>query len=408
MKKLMFPDFPREEYAERYARTQRTLRRHGLDALFLTNRENLRYFAGLRDGAWDVPGFYFLAIVPSEGDPVLLVAKGFNHLIKQCWVEDVRYWSWEPDFYLAKESGAVREVVETLREKRLDSGTIGMELSADMHIHMGQQHFGALCQGLPGAKIVDGSSAIWEVRSIKSPAEIDRLRKAADISIQGVTAGFGAMELGMTEKQVMSIMTSTMCAAGASRLHFNALYAGPRRMWADCMPTDYALQPGDMVQFDGGGIYEGYWADFKRIAFLGEPREDQKRFYAIAKEAHFAAIEAIRPGVPFNALLQATYGVYNKAGFVDFTRWCLENGWSSIGHSIGLSMHELPGPSPSNTAPLQENMVLCIEPHISLEGVYPFWEAREKFGMEDIVLVTKEGPDVLTSEDKITHELWIV
>ncbi len=98
MKKLLFPDFPREEYTARYARTQQTLRQHGIDALFLTQRQNLRYFAGLRDGAWDAHHFYFLTILQAAGDPILLVANGFNHLVKQCWIEDVRYWPWEKAF----------------------------------------------------------------------------------------------------------------------------------------------------------------------------------------------------------------------------------------------------------------------------------------------------------------------
>ena len=53
-------------------------------------------------------------------------------------------------------------------------------------------------------------------------------------------------------------------------------------------------------------------------------------------------------------------------------------------------------------------MVLCVEPFITLNGVYPFWEASEKFGLEDVVLVTAEGAEVLTSEESITHDLWLV
>ena len=244
MKELRFPDFPREEYLARYARTQQILKRHGLDALFLTQRQNLRYFAGLRDGAWDAHHFYFMVLLPVEGDPVLFVANGFNRLVEQCWIEDVRYWPWQKEFYLAKESAAIPLVIQTLKEKYLTDAVIGMELSPDIHVHMGQQHFDALRRGLSQAKIVDGCDAIWEIRSVKSPAEIARLRHAASISAKGVKAGFEALKPGMTEKQVVDIMTSVMCAVGASEQRFNALYAGPRAMWADGMPTDYVIQRG--------------------------------------------------------------------------------------------------------------------------------------------------------------------
>jgi Xaa-Pro dipeptidase len=407
MKELRYPDFPREEYAARYARTQAALKAHGLDALLLTQRQNLRYFAGLRDGAWDAYHFYFIALLPAEGEPVLFAANGFNHILTQSWIEDIRHWPWQKEFYLAKESNAIPLIADTLREKGLDKGVIGMELSPDIHLHMGQLHFDALRQRLAVAKIVDGCDAVWELRSVKSAAEIARMRTAAQLSARGVKAGFEALKPGMTEKQVVDVMTSVMCAGGATEQKFNALYAGPRAMWADGMPTDYVIQRGDLVQYDGGCIVEGYWCDFKRMAAVGEPRAEQRRFYELAKEGLDAAIAAIKPGVPFNAPLLAAFAVNERAGYGGFTRWCLENGWSAIGHCLGLDIHELPGLSATNTTLIQENMVLSVEPYITLNGVYPFWDAAEKFGLEDVVVVTKDGVEVLTSEDEVTHDLWV-
>ena len=408
MKELMSPDFPHDEYIARYARTQAVLEQHGMDALLLTGRQNLRYFAGLRDGAWDAPHFYFLTLLPASGDPVLMAANGFQHLVKQCWIEDVRFWPHSRAFYMSKESNAIALVHDILKEKGLDRGVLGLELSAGMQLHLGQSHFSDLVEGLPHARMEDGSDAVWEVRCVKSSREIDRLRRAAEISIRGVRAGFEQLRPGMTEKQVVDVMTSVMCAEGASEQHFNALYAGPRAMWADGMPTDYTIQPGDLVQYDGGCIYEGYWCDFKRMAAVGEPRPDQRRFYELAREGLFAAIGAMKPGALFSEPLQAAFAVNDAAGFGDFSQWCLESGWSAIGHCLGLDIHEQPGLSATSTAVLQENMVLSVEPYITLNGVYPFWEASEKFGLEDVVLVTAEGTEILTPEEGITHDLWIV
>ena len=132
MKKLAFPDFPRAEYEQRYERIQRILREKGMDALFLTNRSNLRYFTGLRDGAWDAYHFYFLTLLPVEGPPVLMVGHGFEHLVKQCWIEDVRFWPWSKQFYMDRKSNAVSLVLDVLKERNLDRSTVGMELSGDM------------------------------------------------------------------------------------------------------------------------------------------------------------------------------------------------------------------------------------------------------------------------------------
>ena len=407
MKQLEFSDFPPQEYVERYRRLQAVLKRAGLDGLLLTGRSNLRYFAGLRDGAWDAGHFYFPVILPAEGEPVLMASDGFQHLVKQCWIEDVRHWPLSKEFYMSKEFAGTPLILEVLREKALDRGVLGMELSSDMQPHMGHEHFAGILAGLPGARLVDGSDAVWSVRSVKSEAEIGRLRKAAEISARGVKAGFDQLRAGMTEKQVADVMTSAMCAGGASEQRFNALYAGPRAMWADGMPTDYAIQPGDLVQFDGGCVYEGYWCDFKRMAAVGEPRAEQRRHFDLAREGLEAAIDMVKPGVEMAALLHVAFAVNNRAGYLPFSEWCLQSGWSAIGHGLGLDLHEQPGLSAKNTALLEENMVLCVEPFVTLDGVYPFWEAEEKFGLEDVVLVTASGAEVLTSEEAVTRDLWV-
>ena len=297
-KELWFPDFPYEEFTTRHARTQAALKSHGMDVPFLTQRQNLRHFAGLRHGSWDAYHPYFLIILFAEGHPVLLAANGFQNLLKQCWAEDLLYWGWHKEFYLATDSNAVPLILGILREKRLEVPVVGMEPGPDSHMHMARSHADAIIAGLPNAQIVDASDAIRDVRSVTCPSEIERLRKAAEITSRGVKVGFETLKPGMTEKELMRVVTSAMTAAGASELRTLLLYAGPRAMCADGLPTEYVIKDGDLMQFDGGCVYEGYWCDFKRMAAVGERRSDQRGFYNLAKQALFAAIETIRPGVP--------------------------------------------------------------------------------------------------------------
>ena len=326
MKEVLFPDFPVEEYRSRYSRTQQVLKRRGIDALFLTQRQNMRYFAGVRDGAWDAYHFYFLALLPAEGEPVLLVRIGFPQIVKQSWIEDVREWQPGRGLYMSKESNAISAVLDVLREKHLDRGVIGMETGPEVHVHMGHTHFTSLLEGLKGAQIVDGSDAIWEVRSIKSEAEIDRMRKAADITARGVKAGFEALKPGMSEKELVNIMTSEMCSRGATEQRFNSLYAGPRAMWADGMPTDYVIGERG-ISFNTMGVASTRVTVVTSSVWLliGEPRADQRRFYEQAKAVLFAAIGAVKPGVPFSAPLRAAFAANDAAGFGSFSKWCLES-----------------------------------------------------------------------------------
>lgn len=409
MKEAMFPDFPRDEYEARWQRSRRAMKDRGIDALLLTNQENLRYFAGFNQGAWCCKHFYFLMILPRDESilPTLIFANGFQHLAKSSWVEEVHYWKWPKEFYMSHETNAVPLLVEVMKEKKLFDGVIGMELGANMHPGIGSSHFDQMRQALPKARIVDATDTIWKVRSIKSPREIVRLRRACEISCKGVRAAFEKLRPGVTEREVARIMRAVMHEEGATEAGLVCVYAGPRLMWADSTPSDYVLEKGDIVQFDGGCIYEGYWADFKRMASIGKPRPEQRNFFDLAKQGLEAALASMKPGALSRNVFDAATEVNNRAGYTEFSKWCLENGWRAIGHSIGLNIHEHPGLSFGNPQPLEVNMAFAVEPFITGGGKYPFWEAREKYGLEDNVVVIANGIEVLTDEELIAHDLWI-
>ncbi|MFN0166535.1 MAG: M24 family metallopeptidase [Bryobacteraceae bacterium] len=408
-KEALFPDFPREEYLARWRRAREAIKAAGMDALLLSNQENLRYFAGFHQGAWECKHFYFFLLLPADETipPVLLFANGFQHQARCSWVEEVRHWKWQKAFYMSHETNAVPLIAEVLREKGLDGGTIGMELGANMHLGMGARHFDDLRQAVARAQIVDGTDAIWSVRAIKSPAEIERLREAARISCLGVKAGFEALRAGVTERQIAGVMHEAMFGAGATRTGLMCVYGGPRLMWADSTPSDYAFRKGDVIQFDGGIIYEGYWCDFKRMAAIGEPTAEQRRHFELACRGLERALETMGPGVASRDVFHAAFAVNNEAGYGDFSAWCLENGWSAIGHSLGLNIHEHPGISAASPAVLEPGMVFAVEPYITLGGKFPFWDATEKYGLEDNVVVTADGIEMLTKEEYVTHDLWI-
>jgi Xaa-Pro aminopeptidase len=246
-----------------------------------------------------------------------------------------------------------------------------------------------------------------EVRAVKSPAEIDRLRRAARISAGAVAHGFAGLAAGMTEQQLTQRMAARCYELGATDIRFMINYAGPRRMWADATPTAYAMQRGDLIQFDGGCLVDGYWCDFKRMASLGQPAAADLRDYEIAREAIEAATALLRPGAIPADIVRAAWEVLRRHGYGDFVNWCQAAGWQAIGHGVGLDVHERPGLALHNETPLEAGMVVSIEPFISLGGVTPFHKAAGKFGLEDSVLITGDGHEILTAESIISHDLWV-
>ena len=217
------------------------------------------------------------------------------------------------------------------------------------------------------------------------------------------------MSEGKTERDIANVMSARMHAEGGSQIHFLALYAGPdRALWADSTPRrEMVLEPGSLLQFDGGCTYDGYFADFKRFGCLGAPTADQRHGFEIAKASEEAAIEAVKPGASLGEVYEASQQVIRDAGYPDFVDWCQSVGWSSIGHSLGLDIHEMPGISIGSRTRIESGMVLCIEPFFYHRGGFPLWEVSNKYGLEDVVLVTESGREILTPESIISRDIWV-
>ncbi len=410
MRVPQFPDFPLAEYQQRYRRLCTAMEQHGLDAILITNRTNHRYFSGFCGEVFALQHYYYFALLPCDPliEPAFLCSHGNDFIATTTWIQDLRFWDFQQDFYMNKQSPGIPALAGLIQEKGLGTATIGLELSNDMHPHMGIEHIFQLQEMAPNVCWADASNAIMEIRAVKSVVEVERLRKAARISAQAVRFGFESVVPGMTEMELTQIMSAKMYELGATDIRYLTNYAGPRRMWADATPTDNLIQTGDLIQFDGGCIVDGYWCDFKRMCSVGKPKDADRRFYDIAREAIEASTELLSAGTAPSDVVQVAFDVNRSHGYGEFVDWCHRSGWEAIGHGVGLDIHERPGLAFQNHVPLEASMVLSIEPFITLDGVFPFWEAKGKFGLEDSVLLTTDGHEILTSESIISHELMVV
>ena len=410
MRTAQYPDFPVQEYHERYRRLRDEMDQRGMDAILITSETNHRYFDGFSAKVFSLYHFYFFAILPRDESlgPVFMCSHGFDHICSTTWLPEIRFWDISPDFYMTKTSGGLATIADVIKEKGLAESTIGLEMSNDMHAHLGLEHFEELRNLSPGVNWVDSSDAIMEVRAVKSEVEIEKLRTAAQITAQAVKHGFESLSPGMTEWQLTQKMLERMFELGATDVRYITNYAGPRRMWADAMPSYYQIQKGDLVQFDGGCMVDGYWCDFKRMASVGKPNDSDQRHYDIAREGIEQANAVVKAGVKASDVVRAAFDVNRKHGCAEFVDWCHAYGWQAIGHGLGLDIHERPGLAASSQRPLEANMVVCVEPFVTLDGDHPFWTAKGKFGLEDVLHVTEEGHEILTSESIISHDLFIV
>ena len=380
--KGLFADCTLEEHERRIARLREEMEREGVDGLYLTQETNVRYASAMQDVAWVIHAYFYTVFIPRDDTlPLaLFVPNGGQIQTQASWIDTVVRWDFPPGFYMGKVGDSLIEsFAEWLR--------------------------GAL----PDVTWRDCGPVVWPGRSIKSDEEVRRLRESVRISCLGIKAGFEALREGMSERELVNVMCAKMFEEGGSEIKFTSLYAGPdRALWADATPRrEMKINPGSLIQFDGGCTYDGYYTDIKRFASLGEPTEDQRRFYDIAREAEQASIDAVKPGVTYGEVYEASQQAIRNAGYPEFVEKAQSFRWTSIGHNIGLDLHEMPGIAKDNAAVLQPNQVICVEPFFFHDGGFPVWTVPNKYGCEDQVLVTETGHEVLSSDDLVSRDIWV-
>ena len=394
-------EFPVSEYARRYARAIRLMEEKGLDALFLSQELNVRYFSGYLTILWESRFRSLMLLLPRDpnlGPTLVIPGQETGNAVGTSWVQDRIIY---PD-----QDNVVPYARQAVEEKGLAAARIGMELGFGQRLGMTHDDFTSLRAELPDARLESASEVVQAVRMIKSSAEVERVREACRISQRAIEEGFSSLREGMTEKQLAANLGSAMYREGAelgSRPSFLTVssYPGRARM-VNSLASDYELARGDMVLLDGGATCGGYATDFIRQACLGEPTDDQKRWFEICIEANDACIAAVRPGVSGADVYEAGLAVFARHGLADY------NLINIVGHGTGMEVHELPWLGErdeiySAETRLEPGMVLCVEPVIAgMDG--PECGAGI-FIVEDKLLVTEDGCENLT--DSLSKEMWV-
>jgi Xaa-Pro aminopeptidase len=231
------------------------------------------------------------------------------------------------------------------------------------------------------------STEIDEIRAIKDETEIARMKKASEISFQSMDAVRGLIRPGVREKDIALELEYRMGKNGAEQISFPTIVAsGENSSLPHAKPGSRKLEQGDMVVIDCGAVYEGYHSDETWTVLVGHAGDRQKEVYAVVKEAHSRALEAVKSGMPCREIDQVARSfIENRKLGKYFSH--------STGHGVGLDVHEAPRIAAQSEQVLQKGMVVTIEPGVYLPGL---WGVR----IEDMVLVRDEGCEVLTKMPK--------
>ncbi len=349
---------------------ERALAEHGLDVLVATSPENVAWASGAAPPSQKtVRSRLAAAIVPRGGGGELVAVALEAPVVRaQSRLESLRLYEEFVD-------DPVLVFADSLRERGLDRAAIGVE-----ETHLSYADYTKLAAALPGARLERADELLERLRMVKTPAEIEAIREigqAAERIAVEVCERFGA---GSSEREVANFVAERYAEAGGDGLTMLVVGSGPRSAAVNAPPTARVLEPGDMLRLDVIGTKGRYHSDVARTAVVGGPSAEQQRVYDLLLGVHRRCLDALRPG----ALTSDVYAIYRAA--MDEAEL---PPYHFVGHGLGITLHEQPFVNALSSIPLEEGMVLCIEPLTLLEG---------RFGVqiEDEVLITADGCEPFT------------
>ena len=390
--------FPKDEFEQRWRRAREEMELAELDALMLSQPENVYYFSGnITTSYYQEP---ILFVLCRDKEPIMLAPlREKGNIETSTWIDNIEVWGTE-DPEKALEVDKVEVIGKTLKRLALDKARIGTELKGRRSLL--SEDLSKIRQKMPESNFSDASRITERIRMIKSEREIVFIKRAIEITSTAFKIGMEALQDGVTEKEIAQVIWMTMLEHGGDLPPYAGhlvLRGGPERnKCIHSMPLDKKLVRGDIIKIDGGCRYHGYLCDFARFAAIGTPTEEQLRLFKADYAANRACIDAAKVGATTTTVYRAGMDALAQAGFGDLKLSAGE----IFGHSIGLETHEYPMIQPTPEVELQPGMVLSVEPQLR---AYPPDYKVSMFNLEDMVLISEEGPKELTSLDR---DLWIV
>ncbi len=237
------------------------------------------------------------------------------------------------------------------------------------------------------AELVPTSGLVEKIRLIKTEDELTIIKQACKIADDAYEHILTFIKPGMTELEVSNELEFFMRKQGATSSSFDIIVAsGTRSALPHGVATEKVIESGDFVTLDFGAYYNGYVSDVTRTLAVGEPSDKLKEIYQVVLDSQLLALEKIKPGMTGKEADAISRDYIASKGYG-------EAFGHSLGHGIGLEVHEGPGLSSRSDVVLEPGMVITIEPGIYLPGI-------GGVRIEDDALVTETGVEKLTHTSK--------
>jgi Xaa-Pro dipeptidase len=369
--------FTTAEFEARLLRAQSIMQDENLDALVVCSPHNVRYFTGFDSQFWESPTRPWFVVVPASGALIAVIPEIGAPEMARTWLDDIRTWP-------APRPGddGVSLLAGVLAGLARRWGRIGFELGREQSLRMPVIDFLALRHRVD-LDLTDGSACLWRIRMVKSDAEIDKIRHICTIASEAYEHVPHLVSAADTEREAARKLRIDLSRRGVDATPFLPCISGPGGVdQIVCGPRDRAFETGDIVFFDTGSTFDGYFCDFDRNFAVGRVSDAARRAHEAMWLATEAGIAAARPGATATDVFHAMARIIAEAG-------SLGNNVGRLGHGVGLQLTEPPSHAPGDGTVLEPGMVLAIEPGIE-------YAPGKMIVHEENVAVTEAGAVLLT------------
>ncbi len=350
--------------------------------ILATSQENFYYLTGsyhLDQKA--IPDRLAIAGMDAEGNTFALLSDLEYSLFKsQSSIKGA-------DGYVEFKESPFAALENLLRKRGMEDKRIGFEAR-----HLVTRYYQDLKDRLPKAQLLPWDKYFYEARCFKSPFEIELLQKAAVTTEKVIYDTWRAARFGISEKEMGEELDYRLRKEGADAISFLTCVSGIRTAIPHAVSSSLPIERGALIKIDFGGIFEGYVSDMARVAFMVEASSERRGEYLRLVEAHKAIIDGMKPGETVSQIFSKAREIFKIQG--------LPFDVPHLGHSIGLTGHEDPLLQPYDHTELAPGMLFAVEPRSRVGQ-------KERYHIEDLVLITEKGPKVLTNIQS-NEEIFII
>ena len=371
--------FTTSEFEARTERAQQMMRDEKIDLMLLTTEPHVRYFSGFLTQFWQSPTRPWFLLLPLSGKPIAVIPSIGVAGMQQSWIDDIRSWS-SPQ----PQDDGITLLLSTIREIPRRFGRLGLTLGTESYLRMPARDYRLLETELTEFELADCADLMLKLCSVKSPAEIAKIRYVCELASDSFNALPGLVHMGQSERDILRAMRIDLLSRGADHTPYIVSASG-KDGYGDIImgPSDRVLENGDVLIIDTGTVFDGYYCDFDRNFAFGQVSDQTLRAYETVFLSTDAGLASARPGATTTDIWQAMWSVLGRGGAQG------NDDIGRMGHGLGAQLTEWPSITATDHTPLAPGMVITLEPGME-------FAPGKLMVHEENILITESGAELLS------------